>query len=146
MEQREIRLTIDSDLKNVSVVGTAVHRFCSFISSPDISTHEIELCVVEAVNNCIEHAYEKEKGHDVEVLFTLHQNRLVVDICDTGKPMDNQALKQADKSMLEIDLDAPESIAEKGRGLPIIKEIMDTVVYTTESGRNCLSMTKRFTS
>jgi anti-sigma regulatory factor (Ser/Thr protein kinase) len=146
MEHKEIRLVIDSDLKNVSLVGRAINALCPLIARSRISASEIELCVVEAVNNCIEHAYGKEKGHEIEVCFTLHQDRLVIDVYDTGKSMDLKRLNQTDLSALEMDSDQINTIAEKGRGLAIIKEIMDVVAYETENGKNCLSLTKNFDS
>jgi anti-sigma regulatory factor (Ser/Thr protein kinase) len=144
MEQKEIRLIIDSDLKNVSLVGKAVKELCTLVSRALISPDDMELCVVEAVNNCIEHAYGKEKGHRVEVDFSLGRDRLVVDICDTGKPMDARLLEQSNSAILEMDQDHLDAIAEQGRGLPIIREIMDSVVYETKSGKNRLSLTKFF--
>jgi serine/threonine-protein kinase RsbW len=146
MEHKEIRLVIDSDLKNVSLVGRAINELCALISRSRISPYEIELCVVEAVNNCIEHAYGKEKGHEVEIRFSLGHDRLVVDIYDTGKAMDPRLLEQADISVLEIEHDHVDAIAEQGRGLSIIKEIMDSVVYERKNGKNRLCLTKFFGS
>ena len=141
MEQKEIRLVIDSDLKNVSLVGTAINALFPSMACSRYSANDIELCVVEAVNNCIEHAYEKKKGHEIEVLFTLHQDRLVIVICDTGKTMEIDRLAQSDLSTLETDNVQLDTLAEHGRGLAIIKEIMDVVTYETKKGKNCLSLT-----
>ncbi|MDY6837852.1 MAG: ATP-binding protein [Thermodesulfobacteriota bacterium] len=146
MEHKEIKLVIDSELKNVSLVGRTINGLVSMVSPCDISPHDIELCVVEAVNNCVEHAYGKQRGHEVEVRFALGQDRLVVDVCDTGKPMDQRHLAEADVAMLEIDHDDIDGLAEQGRGLPIIKEIMDAVIYQSKGGKNCLSLTKFFGS
>ena len=144
MEHKEIKIIINSDLKNVSLVGMAISALCPLIARPHISASDIELCVVEAVNNCIEHAYEKEKGHEIEVRFKLRQDRLVIDVYDTGKSMDMKRLDQTNLSALEMDPDQIETIAEQGRGLAIIKEIMDVVDYETKDGKNCLSLTKFF--
>ena len=146
MKHKEIKLVIESELKNVSLVGRTINGLVSMVSPSDISPHEIELCVVEAVNNCVEHAYGKERGHEVEVRFALQQDRLVVDVCDTGKPMDQQRLEQAGLAMLEIDHDDSDGLPEQGRGLPIIKAIMDAVIYESKGGKNCLSLTKFFDS
>jgi serine/threonine-protein kinase RsbW len=146
MENKEVKIIINSDLKHVSLVGRSIHELCVGISRFRVEPYEIELCVVEAVNNAIEHAYGKEKGHEVEVRFFLGHDRLVVDICDTGKPMDVRLLEQADQSMPEAHHDGIHAIAEQGRGLPIIKEIMDAVIYETKRGKNRLSMTKFFGS
>ncbi len=142
MEHKKIRFVIDSDLANVLLVGMVINKLCSIFSFDGISNHDIELCVVEAVNNCIVHAYGNEKGHEVEVCFILDQNRLVLDICDTGKPMDQGHLEQEDGLMQEFDSKDLFNISEKGRGLSIMKKIMDSVVYTTKRGKNCLTLTK----
>ncbi|OEU51290.1 MAG: hypothetical protein BA871_14365 [Desulfuromonadales bacterium C00003096] len=56
--------------------------------------------------------------------------------------MDSKLLEEKDPS-LSFDADNLESVSEKGRGLVIIKEIMDNVTYTSKQGKNCLSMTKK---
>lgn len=144
MALKEITLAIDSDLRNVSSIGTALGDLRSVIGLSDSALYEIELCVVEAATNCIKHAYEKEKGHKVEIHFALYEDRIVVDICDTGKPMDVRALDQADVAALEVDHNDPDNIPEAGRGILIMKKIMDDVIYTRRGGKNCLTLVKSF--
>ncbi len=139
---KRIKLAVDSDLGNVSLIGMIINKLCSSIPLSDTDAYQIELCVVEAVNNSIEHAYANEKGHEVEVVFALHPDRLIVDVCDTGKPMDQECLEQKDVSLLEIDPNDLDKIPEQGRGLPIMKEIMDSMTYKTENGKNCLTLTR----
>ena len=140
---RKIKLIIDSNLDHVSFIGTAINKLCSLISHPDVEPYQIQLCVEEAVINSIKHAYGKEAGHEVEVVFTLYPDRLILEVCDTGRPMDQDTLKQANLSSLTVDPNNPGSIPEGGRGLGIMKEIMDTVVYKTDKGKNCLIMMKK---
>jgi serine/threonine-protein kinase RsbW len=142
MEPRSIKLTIDSSLDNVSLVGLTVNKLCASVASVCIDPDEIELCVVEAVNNCIEHAYGKEGGHTVEIHFSLHPNSLVIAICDTGKAMDPVFVEQADAALLDMYHDDLHQIAEEGRGLAIMKGIMNRVTYKTEGGKNCLTLIK----
>ncbi len=142
MGSKRVKLVIDSDLEQVFLVGMAINKLCSLIPLSDTDSDQIELCVVEAVNNCIEHAYGNEKGQEVEITLTLHPDRLVIDVCDTGKSMEQELVERKDVSALEIDPSELNSIAETGRGLPIIKMIMDSVTYKTESGRNCLTLLK----
>jgi anti-sigma regulatory factor (Ser/Thr protein kinase) len=142
MTQKRLKLVIDSDLEQVSLIGITINKLCSLTPLSESEFNQIELCVVEAVNNSVEHAYGNEKGHDVEVTFTLHADRLVVDVCDTGKPMEKGLVEQRDISLLEIDPDDLDNIAEEGRGIPIMKKIMDTVTYGTEDRKNCLTLTK----
>lgn len=143
MGARQIRLIIDSDLENVSLIGTAVRNLCSLIPLSDIESDQVELCLVEAVNNIIEHAYERQKGHKVETIVTLDQDRITLEVFDTGKPMDTSLLENIDFSFLEADMDDLDNIPEEGRGLPIMKAVMDAISYETENGKNCLTMTKK---
>ncbi|MBW2194829.1 MAG: ATP-binding protein [Deltaproteobacteria bacterium] len=119
------------------------NKLCSLIPFSEVEAYQVELCVVEAVNNCIEHAYGSQRGHQVEVVFALENDKLVVDVCDTGKSMDEKAIEKADVAQLNIDPDNFHTMAEQGRGLPIMKQIMDTITYNTnDDGKNCLTLIK----
>ena len=143
MKERKIAFTIESDMKNVSLVGMTINKLCSLIPFSEAEAYQIELCVVEAVNNCIEHAYGYQKGRQVEVVFAIETDKLVVDVCDTGKPMDEKAMKNVDVAQLNIDPDNFHAMAEQGRGLLIMKQIMDTMTYNTnDDGKNCLTLIK----
>jgi serine/threonine-protein kinase RsbW len=109
---------------------------------PSFEAFQIELCVVEAVTNSIKHAYRLEAGHQVEITLSIVSDKFIFDICDTGIPMDSKLLEEKSPS-LSFDADNLESISEKGRGLAIIKKIMDTVTYTSKQGKNCFSMRKK---
>jgi len=143
MKQRKIVFAIESDMKNVSLIGMTINKLCSLIPFSEVEAYQVELCVVEAVNNCIEHAYGNQRGHQVEVVFALENDKLVVDVCDTGKSMDEKAIEKADVAQLNIDPDNFHTMAEQGRGLPIMKQIMDTITYNTnDDGKNCLTLIK----
>ena len=143
MALRKVTLIIESNLNDVPLVGIAVNRFSSYAAFSEIDAFNIELCVIEAVTNSIKHAYGGRSGQEVMVTFTLSDSEAVFEICDKGKPMDPEKLKKADlaashREKLDID-----SIADCGRGLGIMKEIMDVVEYRSENETNCLVLKKR---
>ena len=144
MSGRRITLAITSDLQNVSLVGQAVERLCSLIPLSDIESHQIALCVVEAVNNAILHAYHNETEHEVEVIFWHYPDHLILQICDTGRAMDPKHLEPQTASPLDFDPSRLTSIPEKGLGLAIIRETMDKVTYTASEGKNVLTLTRFF--
>ena len=139
---REIKLTIESSFENVALIGMAINKLCSIIPLSDVAAYEIELCVVEAVTNAIEYAYEKERGHDVEVVFKLYPKRLVMEVCYKGKPLEQKYLEQKESSSLDFDTNDIESIPERGRGIPIMNKIMDIIDSTRINEKNILTMTK----
>ncbi len=146
MDEKQIKFTIESNLKNVFLIGLAVNKISSHIGLNELESYRLELCVVEAVNNAIIHAYDKEAGNKVEVVFNIYPDRLVLDVYDTGKPMQGNLLEQKDISSLEFEPGDLDSIPGGGRGIAIMKEIMDSMDYKTEDGKNCLTMTKKIVS
>ena len=143
MDIKRVKFIIDSNLENVPLIGMSVNKLCLSSSFPSLDAFNIELCVVEAVTNSIRHCYGGEAGHEVKVVFTVTQEDIVLEICDTGPPMKPEVL---DKAVIECpgeDTRDIECVAEGGRGLGIMKEIMDSVGYRSEKGENCLTLRKR---
>lgn len=139
-------MTITSDLQNVPLIGQAVERLCTLIPLSDIESHQIGLCVVEAVTNAIMHAYGNEAEHEVEVIFGQYPDHLLLQICDAGRTMDPKCLAPQAASPLDFDPGCLERIPERGLGLAIIRTTMDEVTYTTSHGTNILTLTKFLTS
>jgi len=141
---RSVKFTIDSNLENVPLIGMSVNKLCSSLSFSNIDSFNIELCVVEAITNSIKHACCGEPGYEIVVVFTLTQEDVMLDICDTGaypmnpERLDRAVIKPPGTNILDID-----GIAESGRGLGIMKEIMDSVIYRSEAGENCLTLVKK---
>lgn len=146
MNGKRITLAISSDLRNVPLIGQAVERFCALIPLSTVESHQIALCVVEAVTNAIVHAYGNEPEHEVEVVFGQYPDHVILQICDTGKTMDPKCLEPRTPSPLDFDPCHLNSIPEKGLGLAIIKVTMDDVTYTTRGGKNILTLTRFFRS
>jgi serine/threonine-protein kinase RsbW len=143
MDHKRITFIIDSDMQNTPLIGMAVNRLCLSASFSTIEAFNIELCVVEAITNSIRHCYGGKVGHEVKVVLTFTQEDIVLDICDIGPPMEPDLLDSAAIQCPEGDDYDIESLAEGGRGLGIIKEIMDSVMYRSEKGENCLTLTKK---
>ncbi|MCP4575047.1 MAG: ATP-binding protein [Deltaproteobacteria bacterium] len=142
MGLRKVKLIIENDLNDVPLVGIAVNRFCSYAAFSETEAFNIELCVIEAVTNSIKHAYGEKSGQEVMIIFTLSDNEAVFEICDKGKPMDPEKLKRADLVTAHVEKQNIDSIADSGRGLGIMKEIMDDVEYRSGNELNCLVLKK----
>jgi len=138
LPSKRITFLVDSKLKNVSLAGVAIRGICSYLSLGEVDAYYLELCVVEAVNNAIKHAYDNEEGHIVEVDITYSSEEIVLDISDRGRPMSlyHSALPDYDPEDLK-------ALPEHGLGLYIINTVMDNVTYTSEGDRNTLRMKKK---
>ena len=84
MRTGSIALTIDSEFRNVFLVGLAVQSICASIPLSEQSAYEMEMAVVEAVNNSIEHACHNCAGHPITICMHLTEDRITFVIADDG--------------------------------------------------------------
>jgi len=139
MSQRQIKLTIDSCLDDVFLVGLATSKTCSYIRMTELECYQMEVSVVEAVTNVIKHSYGGESGHDVEVVVKLQKEQVVIEVTDTGKPLAESDIRITRDARAQFDFDR---LSDGGRGLFIMGSYMDEMGYHIEDGRNTLTLVK----
>ena len=137
---QSIRFEVDSVLTNTSLVAMSVRGLCAITTLSPVETNHLELCLVEVVNNAIEHAYGNQPGHTVEVVVELEKTLLTITVSDWGSSIPQSNLE--DKIPAGVDSDSPETVLCSGRGLHIVRSLMDTVEYSSHQGRNDFSMAK----
>lgn len=140
MEVRTIRLTIDSDLAEVRQVRRALSALVGEGPLSPEEWYQVKLCIAEAVNNAIIHAYGREQGHPVEVEVERLADRVVCRIADFGQPMPEGAWRR--KPQLDYCPKDVAGLPEGGMGLYIMHQVMDRVEYASEGGRNVLTLTR----
>ncbi len=134
---QHLKLSINSYLKDTVLVAMAVRGVCAMTSLSQTDINRFELCVVEVVNNAIEHAYCGEGGHQVEVdVFYTPDRSLEVVVSDFGTPM----VPQGKTELQPLDPLNPDTWTASGRGLPIVERLMDKTRYQSSNGRNSFHM------
>lgn len=136
MRNGSINLSIDSQFQNVFLVGLAVQRICLSIPLSEQSAYEMEVAVVEAVNNSIEHACHNQPGHFINIRLMLSEDRLTVVVSDAGESV--ESLPEM-PSLDAADLGHP---TDRGRGIHIMRAVMDEVGYRTDGAVNLLTLVK----
>jgi len=147
VDPNRIELTIDSKLGDVFLAGLLVNSACRFTGLGEVEAYRMELCVVEAVNNAIHHAYHERPGNRVAVSLALYPDRMEFAITDQGDPIPADALETMRRVVAE-DLDpfSCQELPENGLGLQIMLEVMDEVNYRSSGGTNTLDLIKRTSS
>ena len=99
--------------------------------------YELRLVSEEALINIINYAYGKERGELKIDCETINNDTIFIEISDGGTAFD--PLQKEDP-----DITLPvEERRVGGLGIFIIKNIMDTVDYKREDGKNILTLTKK---
>lgn len=140
MRTGSITLGIDSRLDNVFLIGSAVNTICRAIALSDQAAYEAEVSVVEAVNNAIEHAYENEGGHRLEVVVTIEPDRITFQVCDWGHSLHWNGEPPPPPV---VDANDVERLSEGGRGLFIMYAFSDHIDYHHIDDKNVLTLVKQ---
>jgi serine/threonine-protein kinase RsbW len=144
---KQLRLTIDSSLEHVSLVGLAINRICEHLRMNEVQAYQVELCAVEALTNAIRHSYRSRPGHEVAVILTITNHHLDMEVCDHGEPMSPEHVRRLRQGsgVFQFDHSDLASVPEGGMGLQIMRDVMDQVSYISGGGegqmnRLCLCM------
>jgi serine/threonine-protein kinase RsbW len=141
MPHRAFAFSIDSDLAFVARLAAQLRAACAELGVAEVDATAAEICVVEAANNAIEHAYGGRPGSRVEVTLALAGDELSIEIRDTGVPLPRGRLDEAQS--VEHPLHDPDALPERGMGLAILKEAMDDVSCASAGGVNTLTLCRR---
>lgn len=138
---RALRLSIDSRLENIGLAGVAVRAVCDEVGLAGENGYHVELCLVEAVTNCVRHAYDGQAGHEVIVDLHVTADRLELIVRDRGRPLPPE--RAGWTPALPDDETPPSDLPEGGRGLFLMRTLMDTLEFSTRGGENVVRMTKQ---
>ncbi len=138
MHTRSIKLIIESNIDHIPLLSKAVRSVCSTVIQDEVLLYNLELCLVEAVTNVIEHAYHQKLGNLVEVIVTFDENDIVFHVIDLG----DKGVIPIPKKELDYNPKDVSSLPESGMGLFLIHRIMDEVHLSKKGKKNVLLMKK----
>lgn len=125
-------IALSSDPAEVVHLQLRLASLCDEAGLDELTAFQWTCAIVEAVNNCIEHAYDGEAGHPISLRWELTADAVVVEIRDRGRSMPTPLPER--KMNLE---------AQSGRGLHIIRQWTDSAVFTPHDDENVLTLTRR---
>jgi serine/threonine-protein kinase RsbW len=128
----EVEIVVPSHPRWLRMVRTVVHEFVSEMGCDPKERHDIALAVGEAVSNVIKHSYKGNPDNKLTLLCRDRDDSFEVEICDRG-----EAYNPNDTPPLP-----PEEIRVGGRGVYLMRALMDKVEYRREGGVNYVRMRK----
>jgi serine/threonine-protein kinase RsbW len=134
-----LHLTLEASLDTVPAAGGAVRDLCLSSGMDAGEASLIELAIVEALQNTIEHGYAGAPGR-LELEADVDDQRVQAEIRDTAPPIDlTRVAERRDDEMFPLDRAL---LQERGRGLGIIRGVFDHVVFTRSESGNHLALTR----
>ena len=138
-EMHEHRFKISSTFADVADLAESAATICARTSGDSVLADSLRLCLAEALNNVVEHAYQGEGGHEIDIKIGLRQGAFEVSIVDQGRPMPDGAIPAGIIDFDDIEFD---ELPEGGFGWMLIRNEVDFLSYERKDDRNVLSLGK----
>ena len=130
-------LILHNDIQQIPQLAEFVETIASEKKLDQATAMNLNLALEEAVTNVIMYAYPEGSDGLVDIEAIIRKDSLEFIISDNGVPFDPTAAPEAD-----ITLGAEERRIG-GLGIFLVRNIMDSVSYARNDGKNILSMTKK---
>ena len=124
----EMEIRYDSRSENEGFARVAVASFMTQLNPTVEEVADVKTAVSEAVTNAIIHGYGNEI-HKVSIRCGIKDNVFTVEVCDTGKGIENieQAMQPMFTTLPEQD--------RSGMGFAFMEAFMDSVEVESEPGK-----------
>jgi serine/threonine-protein kinase RsbW len=126
-----LRMNLGSDFARVRAAAERVKRFLEEHECDDGARADCELAVVEGCNNAIKHAYPNGVRRPVLLEVQVEQNQIELRIIDHGPGF-----------VWPESVKLPDPENESGRGLYLIRVLMDYAAYIRGPKENILVLRK----
>jgi len=135
----ELKISLTSSYSEVTPACRKLKAFFIGLGVPEYVEINIEICVNEALNNIIKHAYLGKPDNLIEIQATCNKSEIKIKIIDTGICRTNFERPKLNFNPSNID-----NLPEGGMGLYIIDKLMDNTDYQIEGNKNIFTLTKKF--
>jgi len=130
---RSVRLTIPAKPEYITLGRLALTAIAGLRPVSDETLYDLKLALTEACTNSVRHAYENGREGNVEIVYELKPDRLVIEVGDEG----------AGFELLDDSNGHEGELEEGGLGIEIIRALADEVeIGPREEGGSRLRFVK----
>lgn len=137
MEERlEVDIRVPNQTRYLSLIGKIgediARTLKRFTGDREELAYHINLVLTEAMTNAIRHANEDNPNKELQITIQIENNQLHIRVYDEGEGFDFAAVPTPEFKYLD----------EHGRGVYIIRSLMDSVTYRRDKKGHVLEMIK----
>lgn len=117
-----LEISVPSSVEYLALVDSVAEAFCSWASVPRRMADDISMAAIEAATNAIVHGNGSNPEKKARVVFSRTDCDVIITVTDEGPGFDPDAVPDP--------LDEDRMLATSGRGIFIMKSVMDDVQIT----------------
>jgi len=133
-----VDILVPNQTRYLGLIGNIAEQIAKQLDTgngdPDTLAYHLDLALTEAMANAIQYGSSTDAKQSVRVCVSIDDKTLCLKVFDHGQGFDLQAVPTPDFA----DLD------ERGRGIFLIRSLMDSVEYRKSDNGNVLEMRKKF--
>jgi serine/threonine-protein kinase RsbW len=133
----ELDIKVPNQTRYLSLIGRIgediAREIDRYTGDRETLAYQINLVLTEAMSNAIKYGSPDNPDKHVHIVISIVENELLIRIFDYGQGFDINDIPVPDFNLLE----------DCGRGIFLIKALMDSVTYTRNSDGNILEMVKQ---
>lgn len=131
-DDQRIQIDFPSRLELLGVVDKLADGITEYMDFEDLDRDAVAISVIEACTNAIQHGHHADGKRLVHLSFEMQEDSLIVVVTDEGQGFD---------PALAGELPPPDLLATRGRGIYIMRTMMDEVAFDFSSG-TCVRLVK----
>jgi anti-sigma regulatory factor (Ser/Thr protein kinase) len=124
----------------MEAIGPATEQAESWLAGQRVSSdaaYLVSLAIEELVTNCIKYGYDDSNDHTIDIVLSIDDGVLRVEVIDDGRPFNPLEVPPPDLSL------AMEDRPIGGLGIHLLRELADEARYERRNGTNRLTLIKR---
>ncbi len=135
-DSQTVKLDIASRFEMLDIAQTVLAQLCKIVGFDEDISDFMAVAVRESVVNAIKHGNGQDESKRVEMVFTLHEGAIEVQVKDQGEGFQPEEIP---------DPLAPENLLKAyGRGIFFMRQFMDEVTYSfPKKGGTVVRMLKK---
>lgn len=134
----DIEIVVPNQTRYLGMIGkigeNMVQELDRFKGDREALAHHLNVVLTEAMVNAIKHANAADPTKEIQIRISVSDKEICIKVYDSGQGFD---LASVPDPSFEAD-----QLGEKGRGIFIIRSLMDFVEYKKTNGGNVLEMKK----
>ncbi|QOX79167.1 ATP-binding protein [Trichlorobacter lovleyi] len=139
--QIQLQIKVPNQTRYLSLIGRISEELAAqlqnYSGDREALANHINVVLTEALVNAIRHANADNPDEEVEIRIIGTDEELLLQVVDHGSGFDLAGIAHSPAT-------AGDDLEDHGRGLYIMRSLMDSVEYRQVEGGNILEMRKRF--
>ena len=137
MDEDRVEISIANNVHEIADAAARIDEFCEARGIGPMIANAVNVSLDEILTNTIDYGYDDDGPHRIGIALSRRADELVVEIEDDSREFDPSGPPP------DVDFDA--SLEERtvgGLGLFLVHELMDSIAYRRDGGRNLVTLKK----